>query len=939
MRSIQTAQPVTVKGHGYIKKSKAYGAIGAIALGGLFALAVDNPLAAYAEEVDPIKTDGAETQVIEAEVTSSEKDEAVEKAKAEGVKITEEADVSYDSLSEAEDDIKKQTEDLKEAEKQKLENTQAIEEAEAKNAEIAKRNEEGQKAVDEKNAKIEAEKAAIEERNKKAQEEFEKATEESVLKEAIEKNIGLSLGFDAFDTAGDPTASISMDEEGNFTITNTDWVDRADIGGTDRPYGYNVYTGKIDYTFSNPTNAGDIDFTIHSVTLNTFAFTYQFDGTVYSYPAIEYSSPAGDVMYYYSKTPGVNVNENVNATRELGYTGTLKAGQTSQWFDILNIFADWVIDSHYKLQVQFTNNTVGPIVEEPKMETYDGPEPETFTPEELVNVPDVLDAKASIHKVYIVQSPAADKSVENSEGADINGKMVVKGQETYWILNNEALKGGRDKITSYTITDTLPAEFEIDLAKTSEASKDYDVSYDAPSRTIVFRATAALLEAFNASPKDAVNVPAAIIAGSPLKDNMEFHNKFTTNVTLKDLVFDAATGKVTEGQSESTYSVESDEVYVMTPEVTPTKVNENEKGAVINGKTVLPGELNFYEMLWDLDQYKNIQADARLIAKGFYYVDDYPEDALDLVGSAFAMIDANGQKAEGISYIVFEKASKEVSALLDGFGIKPNGSFILFKADNPQAFFDKYVKTGTSITITAPMRVKKELAKTGGAYENTAWQIDFGNAFQTEIIENNVPKLETKKDVVIDVNSDKSLDGTTIELGKVFDYKLVGALVPKDRSDALWDYSFTDDYQETHDEYSGTYKVFAKVDIKTEDGKTIKAGEDLTKYTSQSVNKEKGVLIIHFDEEFLRSVGLDSEFQAEAFVQMKRIAAGKVENSFTNTVNGVEVVSNTVVTTTPEQPSAKGVNTGVELGTAGWSMMTAVSGLGTMLGLFRRKRK
>ena len=42
------------------------------------------------------------------------------------------------------------------------------------------------------------------------------------------------------------------------------------------------------------------------------------------------------------------------------------------------------------------------------------------------------------------------------------------------------------------------------------------------------------------------------------------------------------------------------------------------------------------------------------------------------------------------------------------------------------------------------MTVKKELGQTGGQYENTAYQIDFGMAYVTETVVNNVPKPEPK---------------------------------------------------------------------------------------------------------------------------------------------------------------------------------------------------
>ena len=172
----------------------------------------------------------------------------------------------------------------------------------------------------------------------------------------------------------------------------------------------------------------------------------------------------------------------------------------------------------------------------------------------------------------------------------------------------------------------------------------------------------------------------------------------------------------------------------------------------------------------------------------------------------------------------------------------------------------------------------------------------------TETVVNNVPKIEPKKDVVIDHLSKESLDGKDVRLNQTFNYKLVGSLIPKDRSEQLFEYKFRDDYDETHDDYQSIYQVFATVDFETSDGQKFKAGDELTKFTSQVVDKAKGKVDISFDDAFLKSILETLEFQAEVYLQMTRIQSGTVENTYSHTVNGVEVVSNTVVTHTPEEP-------------------------------------
>ncbi len=1263
--------PVHIKGRGMIKKTKAYGAVGAIALAGLCMMAIDTAQIVYAEENEPV-TEGVPTDTIEAEVVSDQLDTLKDIAQSEGVEIKEENPVYYESLDEAKKDIESQQEELEKEHIQKSSNNQEIEAAQKENEAIAKRNQEGQEQADKTNAAIEKEKKEIEERNKKALEEYENKLKEAELLAMIEENFEAHLGYDLLDTSGDPTASITIDDDGNFTITNTDWVDRADLGGTDRPYGYNVYTGKIDYSLDHPTKEGDINYSVRSVTLNTFSFTYQFDGEVYTYPSIQYSDPSGNVLYYYSKTPGINMNESINKTAQLNYSGTLHAGQTSEWIDVLHIFADWVIDSNYKLRIQFVNNSTNPVVEKPELETYTGPDPITFEPEPFVNVPDVYSAEAKLHKVYVKQNPQAVKAVVDAQGTDINHNTIVKGDETLWVLHNDSLKAGRDYIVNYVISDILPDGFEMDTSKTAEASSQYELAYDASNHSVRFKAGEALLNNMNANLNEDFEVPGAVIVGYPLKDASRYPNTFTTNIELEDAFYDISSGQVKRGGQKTSYNVQSDEVYILTPDIevkkrnfnteginingktvnpgtvnvykmswnltpykeisasdeaiekgffyiddypeeavmieaddvqvltpdgkevevnliqyesvdqasdavkklldtnhisingafqvfevkdprsfyenyvktgtiltiknpmtvkqemknsgktyknkayqidfgngyatnevvnlvptvnpvkenlnennvnidgmnvaplsvnyyrlhwdldqykgmeevkeaiergffyiddypetavtllkdqiriqdedgkevsgikmnvfdsvalagqkvqdmiqangfqiqgafqlfeaenpsefyekyvaagkniiivnpmqvkedtvgkyentgyqidfgnigypsnttvnnvvvpNPKKINENEEGININGKIVLPGGLNFYELTWDLNPYKDIQADAASIQKGFWFVEDYPENALDVLQDAVTVLDEKGNKAEGISWEIRSDTMESVQT---------KGAYIVFKADDPQTFYDRYVKTGTSLHITAPMKVKKDVSDID--YENTAFQIDFGNAVKTDTVVNHVPELDVKKDVVVEVGSE-SLDGKTIELGTEFIYKLTGALVPPERSEKLWQYIFKDDYDEGHDACEG-YKTIALTDIILTDGTLIEEGEDITKYTSQIL--ENGIVSISFMKDFLESISLDSPFQAEAYLQMKRIASGEVKNTFTNIVNEAEVISNTVVTYTP-QPSIKGVNTAVGFNTGIWSSLAGMAAFG--LGVLHRKKR
>ena len=220
------------------------------------------------------------------------------------------------------------------------------------------------------------------------------------------------------------------------------------------------------------------------------------------------------------------------------------------------------------------------------------------------------------------------------------------------------------------------------------------------------------------------------------------------------------------------------------PTAKPTKKNLNKAGVNIDGKQVLAGSVNYYKVTADYSQYKGIEADKDRIGKGFYIVDDYPEEAVTINQDGVQVTDSKGQVVKGLKMALYESLDK------------------------------------------APSGVQEAL---------------------------------------------------------------------------MFEYKFSDDYDETHDDYQSVYQVFAAVDFETSDGQKFKAGDELTKFTSQVVDKAKGKVDISFDDTFLKSILETSEFQAEVYLQMTRIQAGTVENTYRHTVNGVEVVSNTVVTHTPEE--------------------------------------
>ena len=537
-----------------------------------------------------------------------------------------------------------------------------------------------------------------------------------------------------------------------------------------------------------------------------------------------------------------------------------------------------------------------PEPSKPEEPTYDPlPTPPLApTPKQLPTPPVV--PTVHFHYSSLLAQPQINKEIKNEDGVDIDRTLVAKQSIVKFELKTEALTAGRPKTTSFVLVDPLPTGYKFDLDATKAASTGFDTTYDEASHTVTFKATDETLATYNADLTKPVETLHPTVVGRVLNDGATYTNNFT--LTVNDA-----------------YGIKSNVVRVTTPGkpndpdnpnnnyIKPTKVNKNKEGLNIDGKEVLAGSTNYYELTWDLDQYKGDKSSKEAIQNGFYYVDDYPEEALDTRPDLIKVADEKGNQVSGVSvqqYDSLEAAPKKVQDLLKKANITVKGAFQLFSADNPEEFYKQYVATGTSLVITDPMTVKSEFGKTGGKYENKAYQIDFGNGYATEVVVNNVPKITPKKDVTVSLDpTSENLDGQTIQLYQTFNYRLIGGLIPQNHSEELEDYSFVDDYDQAGDQYTGNYKTFSSLNLTMKDGSVIKAGTDLTSQTTAETDAANGIVTVRFKEDFLQKISLDSPFQAETYLQMRRIAIGTFENTYVNTVNKVAYASNTVRTTTP----------------------------------------
>ncbi|WP_105141941.1 SspB-related isopeptide-forming adhesin [Streptococcus suis] len=521
-------------------------------------------------------------------------------------------------------------------------------------------------------------------------------------------------------------------------------------------------------------------------------------------------------------------------------------------------------------------------------------------------------------------SPVPKKQNLNKEKVDINGKPMLVGTQNHYTLSwdldqyrgikadNTQIAQGFYFVDDYPEEALLPDEVAIQFV-TSDGKTVSGITVKAYSQ--LSEAPKTLQAALS---KQKIKPKGAFQVFMP-EDPQVFFESYVTkgeNITIVTPMMVLETmlnsGKSYENvayQVDFGQAYETNTVTNFVPKVTPHKSNTNQEGISIDGKTVLPNTVNYYKIVLDYSQYKDMVVTDDVLAKGFYMVDDYPEEALTLNPDGIQVLDKDGNRASGISVSTYASLSEAPKVVQDAMAKRqftPKGAIQVLSSDDPKTFYETYVKTGQTLVVTLPMTVKNELTKTGGQYENTAYQIDFGLAYVTETVVNNVPKLDPQKDVVIDLShKDDSLDGKEVAMNQTFNYRLVGAMIPSNRATDLFEYGFEDNYDEKHDEYNGVYRSYLMTDVILKDGSVLKEGTELTKYTLQQVDTENGLVSISFDKSFLETISDDSAFQADVYLQMKRIATGQVENTYLHTVNGYVISSNTVVTHTPqpEEPS------------------------------------
>ncbi|HGA3833729.1 TPA: SspB-related isopeptide-forming adhesin [Streptococcus agalactiae] len=828
------------KGHGFFRKSKAYGLVCGIALAGAFTLATSQ---VSADQVTTQATTQTVTQNQAETVTSTQLDKAVDTAKKAAVAVTTTTAVNHATTTDAQADLANQTQAVKDVTAKAQANTQAIKDATAENAKIDAENKAESQRVSQLNAQnkakidaenkdaqakadatnaqlqkdyqtklaniksVEAYNAGVRQRNKDAQAKAD-ATNAQLQKdyqaklalynqalkakaEADKQSIN-NVAFDikaqakGVDNAeyGNSIMTAKTKPDGSFEF-NHDMIDGV------KTIGYGKLTGKVNHHYV-ANKDGSVTAFVDSVTLYKYEYrNVAQNAAVNQNIVFRVLTKDGRPIFEKAHNGNKTFAETLNKTLQLNLKYELKPHASSGNVEVFKIHDDWVHDTHGSALVSYVNNNDAvPNVVIPEQPTP--PKPEKVTPE--------------------AEKPVPEKPVEP--------KLVTPVLKTY------------------TPVKFIPREYK-----------------PVPSTPETFTP-----EKF-----------------TPAQPKVKPHVSVPEKINYKVAVHP-----------------------VQIPKATPTKKVLDENGQSINGKSVLPNATLDYVAKQNFSQYKGIKASAEAIAKGFAFVDQPNEALAELTVKSIKA--SNGDDVSSLlemrHVLSKDTLDQKLQSLIKEAGISPVGEFYMWTAKDPQAFYKAYVQKGLDITYNLSFKVKKEFTK--GQIKNGVAQIDFGNGYTGNIVVNDLTTPEVHKDV-LDKEDGKSINNGTVKLGDEVTYKLEGWVVLANRGYDLFEYKFVDHLQHTHDLYLKD-KVVAKVAITLKDGTVIPKGTNLVQYTETVYNKETGRYELAFKADFLAQVSRSSAFGADDFIVVKRIKAGDVYNTADFFVNGNKVKTETVVTHTPEKP-------------------------------------
>ena len=342
-----------------------------------------------------------------------------------------------------------------------------------------------------------------------------------------------------------------------------------------------------------------------------------------------------------------------------------------------------------------------------------------------------------------------------------------------------------------------------------------------------------------------------------------------------------------------------------------------------------------FSLTTDYKPYSTFTTDSKTYGKTWAMADDVQDGAYKVDDSKITMKDSTGKDVKALFnmyHVLSEKQrTKEIQSILKEAGLNPKGEFYLWVAKDSASFYKNYVKPIKNITIELPARL---LVEKGQIVKNDFHQIDFGNAFVSNLVTVQIPDLKPEKHALDHKDNSKVRDGQEIQIGEYLRYLLNGVTVPS-KHDTLYQYDGIDMLDLKHDRYTGNWSGIIRgteyvagkdmvlpYDVVLSDGKVVKAGDKITKGSAYAFqfkfdqstnsdfikkivkviwNEKAGKWAYSIDKDFLNSLGVKGTFDVDFYIEVERIASGEIENKFLNIVNGQEMEAK-VTTHTPESP-------------------------------------
>lgn len=504
-------------------------------------------------------------------------------------------------------------------------------------------------------------------------------------------------------------------------------------------------------------------------------------------------------------------------------------------------------------------------------------------------------------------------------GSDINGLTVYPGQKLEYSVAVD-LRAPADvlsKITSFAVQDSFDSQFTPDKASVEFwDSRDgkpvprsaYELTWDTDTNSFTAKFTDAWV--------------AANITGNTQQGWLTM--RFTG--TVKDTAAPGSTVKNQAFQIVNGVSVPTETPTVQIPSVTPKKEDLNTDLIDIDGKTVLEGDHILYRLT--LDAGPSREELAYNVHK-LGMIDDFDEEYLALDVAGVKVINQttgedvtgrfNIQIADGVLY-AFAKQVDSTDVYGEPLPGDPQPTDLKAYDEAPidpltTPIIDQAL-LGSKYWILLDTTVSK--VTDGYVIKNQAVQNIENAHLATEIVSNPLKDIDPTKDVVVsEETGNDSINESEVALNGTFNYRLNSSVIPADRAYEASSWSLRDTFDRVHDQYTGTWAVYANRDIYDGDTLIFEKGDLLADSAGHESETYGALFEVTFDDAsytlqatatraFLDLVNTrgDLEQAFSVYTQMIRIApSDKVDNQTVESYNDVDRESNIVWTSTPEHPA------------------------------------